>query len=103
MQKQLQAASKDKNEVKTNPIGKNDVKIDSTENNEVETGSSDKNNVVIDDTPVGPGYMGWNVTDEADILSAIDFKKRVMELKEGYDEMKKEFESMKHELIVKEN
>ena len=47
--------------------------------------------------------MGWIVNDEMDDKSEdFDFKKKAVELQEGFDEMKKDFEKMKLEFIKNE-
>ena len=50
---------------------------------------------------VGPGYMGWTVKDNNE--TEVGFKNRVAEVKEVYDEMRREFEELKKDLYKKVN
>ena len=43
----------------------------------------------------GPGYMGWAVNDEPEMMeNQKDYGNKIAEIKEAYKEMKKEFEDM---------
>ena len=48
---------------------------------------------LLENAPLGPGYMGWKLNDEEkDSPPHMDFKDKIAELKDGYDEMKRKFE-----------
>ena len=54
---------------------------------------------LLENVPLGPGYMGWNLNDEEkDSPPDMDFKDKIAELKDGYDEMKRQFEKLKVEV-----
>ena len=46
----------------------------------------------LENAPLGPGYMGWKLNDEEkDSPPHMDFKDKIAEFKDGYDEMKRKF------------
>ena len=76
-------------------MGKDNKQEDKTKAKELNEG--------VENAPLGPGYMGWKVDDqEEDVPEEKEFNKKIVELKEGYDEMKKEFEKLKNDVSKNE-